>query len=134
MELTPKNEINIPLLRKAIEWIEEQDALPREVRQWDQGNWVTPESDRVEMGYAPGCGTAYCVAGWIAKEIHPELADTNEALIDGKFVSTQQVAGQALGLPLESCGCCCEDNNLFYSLNTAADVRRIAEELAGEKL
>lgn len=40
--------VDVPLLRKVVEWVEEQAVLPKSVRLWDQAAW--------------GCNTAMCVA------------------------------------------------------------------------
>ncbi len=127
--MTSKPEVNIPLLRKAVEWVESQEALPPETRQWMQSYWVTPEEERVGLLRHPrGCGTAYCVAGWIAAQKHPELAHTQSAVINGVLTYSSEVAMSELGLSEY------EDRGLFNGANTAANIRRIAEEIAGEKL
>jgi hypothetical protein len=71
--------VNIPLLRKAVEWAEAEAAKPPELCEWRQTYWVTPASEveaamwgiwadsrsAVEVGRAPECGTCYCVAGYV---------------------------------------------------------------------
>lgn len=111
--------VNIPLLRKAVEWVEEQDALPEDTRQWMQDVWGLSEDDRLmEYGHSVGCGTAYCVGGKIAED----------AGIDWSIQAAGHVAGDLLGLTgLQA-------DELFEPGNTAADIRRIAESIAGERL
>lgn len=120
--------VNVPLLRKAVEWVEEQAALPVETRTWFQGDWVVTEARRLrDHGHSAGCGTSYCVAGWVASQAYPELADSQSALVGDEVLYTSEVAAELLGLTSY-------DHTLFWGGNSAADIRRIAEELAGEKL
>lgn len=129
--------VNIPLLRKAVEWVEYQDALPIEQREWFQGEWVDAdgwrfedlaEKEVIEESEASvlksSCGTAYCVAGYIGQSLESAYAasDTYEG------VHVSDFAAEALGLDFH------EHVALFSAYNTAADIREIAEEIAGEKL
>lgn len=134
-----RDNLNIPLLRKGVEWVEEQEALPVMTRQWMQDMWVTSEEDRVAcLTGETGCGTAYCLAGWVAMQKYPELAEIDFAWVNGKYLRSSDVAAEELGLP--GYGVAPEQyetsclHKLFSPHNTAADIRRIAEELAGEKL
>ena len=137
------SEVNIPLLRKMVEWVEEQDKLPVLEREWEQGEWVTDDNNliaynttsygqrnmmRIEANW---CGTAYCIAGKIAAD-HMEadglhLLD-NDFLVDesGKEMCISDYAADKLGVFY--------DSRLFDAANTAEDVRRIAEYIAGEPL
>lgn len=125
--------VDVPLLRKAVEWVEEQDQLDQAKRQWMQDIVILPEHQRVKYNkHEVGCGTAYCVAGYIAQ------------LVDERFQTTAQVvparlSGDALDVAHEALGLVNEygalmNNGLFYATNTAADVRRRAEEIVGEPL
>lgn len=105
--------VNVPLLRKAVEWVEEQDAIPG--GSWDQSVYVST--------YAP-CGTVYCVAGYVGQLTDPRFKDTEQ--VNGLHVET--VASKALGLTEF------QARELFDEDNSAPDVRRIAERIAGEKL
>lgn len=145
------SDVNIPMLRKAVEWVEEQDKLPKIESRWNQGQWLTdanvvlndaalealggPEwfwsatyspqtlrEKRKELEHL--CGTAYCVAGYVA-QLHDERYAVS-AEVEGNH--SQDVARRVLGLSAD------QADRLFYGENTAADVRRIAEEIAGEKL
>ncbi len=132
--MTSKPEVNIPLLRKAVEWVESQAVLPRATRQWRQQSWVVNEETRRTLfGHARGCGTAYCLAGWIASQTNPHLANTDlyhDPETD-TYISSQGVALDALGLTLPPGAL---NHPLFGYNNTARDIRRIAEKIAGEKL
>lgn len=120
-------DLNIPLLRKAVEWVEEQDKLDIKVREWMQNIVIVPESVRISTyGHEQGCGTAYCVAGYVAQLTDERFrvgVHTGDAI---------NVAQAALGLSDY-----CVDNGcsgLFQANNTAEDIRRIAEDIAGEAL
>ena len=123
--------VNIPLLRKAVEWAEAEAAKPFELCEWRQAMWVTTfdedatrkwkfiaqRTTREALGKAPECGTCYCIAGYVV------------AAVDGRehvSLSTEERAAQLLGLPGHS--------DLFDAVNTIEDVRRIAEDIAGERL
>src|SRR5215510_13907468 len=111
-ELVP----NIPLLRKAVEWVEFQETLPEIDREWDQESYhQTPYQYAMTMlvgqlppgmlgtvtriqqlarRVAPHCNTTYCVAGYIGAMVDPRYVHRD--MVNGVHVS--QVAGQALGL------------------------------------
>lgn len=112
--------LNVPLLRKMVKWVEEQEALPRDRREWRQDWWAQP---------AP-CGTAYCVAGKIATDAGHTVDRYNGHIEDGRHAAA--VARQLLRASSHN-----RDNKhgyLFAAHNTAADIRRIAEHMAGERL
>lgn len=138
MSDTWRERVNIPLLRKGVEWVEEQASLSDSQSQWIQNSWVTPESDRVEQyDAASGCGSAYCFAGWVAAQRYPELADQATAFVNGQRLWSEDVAANELGLPNPyEARAFWKDGmpSLFHPRNTSEDIRRIAEELAGEKL
>ena len=104
--------VNIPLLRKAVEWVEEQNALPINVRVWNQRTWV----------YNSDCGTTYCVAGKITHDLYPEWS------AESVSSCAMSVAQEALKLTDD------EARSLFQSDNSAVVVREIAEKIAGERL
>lgn len=110
-------EVNIPLLRKAVEWAEAEAAKPLPESQWYQGAFRQEKA----------CGTAYCIAGYVAQMQDPRYA--KDVWAGGKFVG--ETAAEALGIK-SSMGT--EPGHLFYSGNTIEDVRRIAEDIAGERL
>lgn len=127
--MTENNEVNIPLLRKAVEWVEAEAKRPATERQWYQKNWVTPESRKIlddQSALVNHCGTAYCVAGYVGQLVDP--AFINSDWTADRDVHVSDVAMEALGLTSGQAG------RLFHANNTAEDVRRIAEEIAGERL
>ena len=97
-------EPNIPLLRKAVEWVEAQAALPEIDREWMQSDWLATPHDRARWNFelhgqvaeivAAHCGAAYCVAGWVAQGVDPRYATASE--VDG--IHAADVAAGALGL------------------------------------
>jgi len=142
--------IDVPLLRKAVEWVEEQEKLPTEERGWYQGSWGRRENaertlplhklDKEEQGY---CGTNMCLAGHIAVLAGWEIeydwrgfgnfCYATEATKGGRTLDIQDIAIKELGADKG-------DNdlslvhNLFHGENTAHDIRQSAEMLAGERL
>lgn len=130
---------NIPLLRKVVEWVEEQETLT-EGRQWRQATWIVSEQ-YIGPGRSSAyfnCGTAYCVAGKIAIDAGwtpiwegaggrgEQAAD--EVTKNGVTMDVGQVARLELGLSYP------QGNALFAGSNDAADIRRNAELIAGERL
>jgi hypothetical protein len=134
---------NIPLLRKAVEWVEYQASLPMIDREWEQARYITKPDLRARMlievnhdredfeQYYPQlaaiknhCGTAYCVAAYIGQMYNEEYKYSDQ-------IGDQHVSQYAMGL----LGIDGDDAHaLFMGDNTAADVRRIAERIAGEPL
>ena len=127
--LTP----NIPLLRKMVEWVEEQAQLT-ENREWYQADWIVAPSEYLGLADEAEnwCGTACCVAGKVAlmdgwkPAFFSGLATT--VTKDGEYREVKEVAAELLGIPDYGV------HPLFDGNNTAADIRRIAEEIAGEPL
>jgi hypothetical protein len=140
----PEIEINVPMLRKYTEWVEEQEALDWPERQWLQSYWLTgPAAMSAAVAQATGkvmpCGTAYCMAGKIAADADPRYVTAS--FVDGVHCST--LAGQLLGLTPVAPGPGegyhdpshpYTNHPLFRASNTAATIREIAESLAGERL
>ena len=111
---------NLPLLHEALAWVEEQDAARRAglPSWWYQGRWYVYLEDAVEDQevedvrrwlHRDACGTAYCVAGWVAARDHA---------VEGVLpVGVAEVALVRLGLnPAEG-------ERLFNGANTVEDVR-----------
>lgn len=130
-----ETEVNIPLLRKAVEWAEAEAAKPPELCEWFQGAYIYPSlADHAQfawdgkpygtgvnntmIGRAQECGTCFCVAGKVAYD----------ALVNRDGRRAPGIAADVLGLSDE------QADTLFYSDNSIADVRRIAESIAGERL
>lgn len=121
---------NVPLLRKAVEWAEAEAAKPPELCEWNQGSWVAPKSRETALrlgttyttsglGKADECGTCFCIAGYVVDAVDgPTHVDEIPAR-----------AAELLGIDRFS-----GEGHLFDSDNSIEDVRRIAEEIAGERL
>ena len=130
----PNPNANVPLLRKAVEWVEAEAAKGKDSKgiplgEWIQGAWATDKTDLVTyygtaLEQEHTCGTAFCVAGYVGQLQEPRYAEKDT--VDGVHVS--EFAEKVLGLtPSESTA-------LFSGGNSAEDVRRIAERIAGEAL
>lgn len=130
------SEVNVPLLRKAVEWAEAEwakgtDEDGRLVGDWYQGEWVVTAEER--DGYetlAASCDTAYCIAGYVGVlALGPDAFDRSWWFDEDEGVThVSEVAQRALGLTTF------EADALFKGSNTIEDVRRIAEGIAGEPL
>jgi len=130
---TPATEpptVNVPLLRKAVEWVEAQIELDG-WGQWDQTAWVTPEGERIDLyDLEVGCGTAYCVAGYIGQLLNPAYAGDmwgGGAPFEGG-VHVSDIAREALGLTTM------QADLLFESTNGPRRIRELAEGFAGGAL
>lgn len=128
-------------LRKGVEWVEEQAKLPRRRRTWRQESWRTPEDLRLAWGHAQGCGTAFCLAGYLGQLLEPRFADTEYVRFpdSGTYpdVHVSAFVDHVLGLPRSEGRALIDGTSrhvLWQGENTAADIRRIAEELAGGPL
>lgn len=137
--------VNIPLLRKAVEWAEAEAAKPWELCEWYQGWFKTPASEVSEGAWvddryvtnaqvkAPSCGTCFCIAGWITEQTLPSeltLHKDGFLLLDPNGLTVtdaEEFASKQLGLDAGR-------HPLFNGGNTIEDVRRIAESIAGEAL
>jgi len=136
-------DVNIPLLRKAVEWAEAEAMKPIELCEWNQYDWIADKDEknaarlRIASGMhdlssaalakkSPECGTCYCIAGYITHEIVGEPSGLYSTFATGD--SWSDVAANALGISENAA------ELLFRADNTIEDVRRIAESIAGEKL
>jgi hypothetical protein len=130
-------EVNIPLLRKAVEWAEAEAQKPVWESQWRQGSYIWPAKHRHDWYLSrlheatvdreqleKHCGTAYCIAGYVGQLLEPGYA--SESAHRGVHVFA--FAANALGLTED------QADSLFDGSNTIEDVRQAAEEIAGEKL
>lgn len=140
METNPN--VDIPLLRKHVEWVEEEAAKPWADRVWAQDYWIIPSEEaypssaEINRGECIGteernfCGTCYCLAGNIAAQDGYRVyaggmarnPETNET------VDPETYAREKLGINYD------EAERLFDGENSAEDIRRIAEEIVGERL
>lgn len=114
--------VNIEMLRKAVQFVETEDAKPRSQSLWDQELWYGETE----------CGTTMCVAGFVVEQtLRPGERIVGSLIYSSDNTLMSYVADRAqmeLGLDTH------EADSLFYSLNDANDIRMFAEELAGEKL
>lgn len=128
-------EVNVPLLRKAVEWVEAQDALGQDRSEWLQSNWFSRfDVTGLQTISNDYCGTKACVAGYIS-EIEGwkpffRVGEHATSIVfkDSLEGSAYDVAREALGLTLG------EADRLFDGSNSAHRVRVVAEEIAGERL
>lgn len=116
--------VDVGLLRKAVDWVREQDALPWWDSAWAQGEWAADVSGE------RSCGTAYCVAGYIASMHGTVRTDGSSAVVteDGNWAHIPTYAREKLGITER------ESNVLFHAANSCADIEYIASRLAGEEI
>lgn len=121
--------VNVPLLRKVVEWVEEQEGLQGTEREWYQATWISRYN---------WCGTQMCVAGKIAilEGWTPVFTDSEHMATatvekDGIEENVETVALEALGVSREIYW---DKFYLFDGDLTAAQVRKQAEGLAGGPL
>ena len=131
------SEVNIPLLRKVVAWEEAEAAKPEELCQWLQARYITGQPgetiwyhgdayvagdsvvwDSTMWGRSAECGTCFCIAGKAAFDATGNM----------DYLAAHDIAKRELGLTET------QADVLFHANNTIEDVRRIAEEIAGEKL
>lgn len=152
---------NIPLLRKYVEWVEDQDALEEHLREWSQWSWAIKVEawldedqyeQRIQEILEPDtCGTAYCLAGKVVADAGYKFIwqsgeaagcydpkdypneDFPPSFNDPKVSTVRDMATALLGLD-SSQTYRRQDQDLFEGDNTAEDIRRIAELHAGERL
>jgi hypothetical protein len=128
---------NIPLLRKVVEWVEWQEQLI-EGREWYQGAWY----EKMDEANWCWCQTAMCVAGKVAwdegwRPIFSEGESSAQYVVKDEMREyVEDVAADLLGIEPEvdypNLGL--TNYPLFAPGNNASDIRRIAEEIAGERL
>lgn len=139
----PDAKIDIPLLRKGVEWVEDEATKPWSDRVWHQDYWIMsaetahPSDSELKRGEAERgqtknfCGTCYCFAGNIAAWDGFRVYDAFERAKNpetGETVDPDTYATERLGLTYE------QAEALFDGDNSAEDIRRIAEEIAGQRL
>lgn len=138
-------DLNVPLLRKAVEWAEAEAAKPREFCEWYQDTWASEnegffdyydENDTYQTYVKdPSCGTCFCIGGYVAHQTLQPGERIDHSFIyrgDEEIESIAVRAARELGIVTtpERAGYLA----LFAAGNTIEDVRRHAEELAGERL
>lgn len=132
-------DVNIPALRKAVEFAEAEAAKPREFSRWYQGAWVITETELESFGKAAECGTCFCIAGFTASEnLEPgEWITSDGEIMDADGHKVDEVCDRAEQVLRINPTIWDENGNsedLFDGGNTIEDVRRIAETIAGERL
>jgi hypothetical protein len=123
------SKFNLPLLRKAVEWAESEARKPEAESEWFQGAYAIEGGD-----ISRHCGTAYCIAGFVA--LHDGGHDLTPDYIDGDDKAS--VARDLLGIDeYDAWGGDVDQDGLFAPYNRIEDVRDIAENIArkyGEEL
>jgi hypothetical protein len=98
---------NLPLLRKANEWVQAEALLPLPEREWEQSSWmITPSERKLYAVYVTKaereawikCGTAYCIAGYVASLFGPVHRTPEGVVIAHDGSQVDQYAAVALGL------------------------------------
>lgn len=132
------NDMTIPYLRKAVEWVEYQAELPEIDREWFQNSYLLEPINHAEallgcevsvpfwsvQQIAEHCGTAYCVAGYLGQLLDDRY--TNSTMAHGVHVS--DFVSKQLGLSTDD-AC-----RLFNGDNDAQTIRQVAESIAGQPL
>lgn len=127
--------VDVPLLRKVVEWAEVEAKKPFMERAWYQDAYYmrpgehvfNPETEKSEIR----CGTAYCIAGWtVAETLGPDEAmnfSGDVVTSAGEFIrDCEERALEMLNIST--------DHGLFDCSLTIEEVRAIAEKIAGEPL
>lgn len=136
-------DVDVPTLRKAVEWVEWQETLGEENpdRVWYQSVWLLPlrevftEEERARSKFRDwSCETAMCMAGYIALNLaDPDPEYKPHIKIDGRVVDKYGNEYEVEHLALATLGLS-EDYGMFVGHNTAADIRQIAESIVGGAL
>ena len=153
--------LNVPLLRKMVDWVKEQSTLAEDDRDWNQEawafrhhldqikldqDWIKLDQDWIKVLNAkrdvldPMCGTSVCVAGKIALDAGWDF-DFGDGDVSGRvaewakkgdeYQRIEHIAMRELGINDA------QADYLFGSDNEAEDIEQIAEEFAeaaGERL
>lgn len=136
-DITPNPNANIPLLRKALEWAEEEAEKPFAESQWRQASWVVGPGRALvnpQGEYETKCGTAYCFAGWTA---YATLGEHEDLRLGGDILdkTTGKRVTHCEDRAIEELGITpAEADALFYADNSIKRLRKIAEAIAGERL
>ena len=133
-------EINVPLFRKTVEWVEEQAQLAVKDRRWYQPAYVQMNILAAQEDLNdPLCGTAMCFAGKIAIDAgwKPVLisVDSANGIVEADTAEKDGVTRDIDIIACDELGINEWDlNSLFDGTNDAADIRSIAEGIVGERL
>lgn len=127
------SEINVPLLRKTLDWAHEewQKHLRGEISEWQQGTWMIntadlyEHSEKVYAAFRAGqaCGTACCIAGKVALDDgwHTTYAGLGGRIYrDGESRSAFFVGAELLGLDEDQATELFSGSNTIYNLYAVA--------------
>lgn len=120
------DKVNLPLLRKGVEWVIAQDQLPLSIREWNQEFWRV-SGDEINRE----CGTAYCLAGYVCEVSNVTWMTTSDDVMDahlvnvnGDVVYASDQAQNLLNIDPDVA------ESLFHFMNSASDIVRIARIIA----
>jgi len=135
-------EVNVPLLRKTLEWAhgEWQKKRRGEVSEWDQAVWMASTAAlhgydaKVFEAFKAGtaCGTTCCIAGKVALDagwhhgFRSHLGGT--VYREGEYRSTESVAMELLGLDSDTAF------RLFNGVNSIYSLYAVAAEITGGEI
>lgn len=122
------NAFNLPLLRKVVEWAAAEAKKPAVDSEWYQ-EYYTTAGTLLERS----CGTAYCIAGWVTRQVGGHII--TPLAIDGDYEAT--AAMDLLGISAMDAWGNEMIDGLFDSMNSIDDIWRIAGDIArrhGEEL
>ena len=122
------SEVNIPLLRKAVEWAEAEAAKPPE---WTASG--SKSSGASSPTRTPGTTATAATAYSRVRDRPTASPDTSARSPDSTRTPTRTIAADLLGIKYNGYGEEAGDR-LFNACNSIEDVRRIAEDIAGERL
>lgn len=118
--------VDVPLLRKGVDWVLEQNARDLDESEWDQETWRI-DGETIDRS----CGTAYCLAGYVCHVSGLEWISDLHVVHQGRAVSPGNAARSLLGLTAREAGV------MFAGRRTAQEIVKLAEyvaERAGERL
>ena len=140
------SEVNIPLLRKAVEWAEAEAAKPEIDREWYQGAFTL---DPAEYAWALLDDLPeFCGVGPVMRMEARQDAGGRSAAPCGTPTASPDTSAEVAGLHTNTYAHDAADllgikyngygkeagGHLFHTDNSIEDVRRIAEDIAGERL
>lgn len=134
MRIKPEYE---KLLRDGVRWVEWQDTLPEETREWLQDEWVmTPEAREESFNHpAEECGTGRCLAGWMGYQLAPGLWKDTWRLDEPVEVNGYKVRTVAEFVEkITGIDPYLGEDYLWDGANDAKMIRTMAEKIVGEPL
>jgi len=122
--------MNIELLDKVVEWVEDQESLGMDDSHWYQGSWWSRKTRPVENA-DPYCGSGMCVAGVVAhwagwvpvfREDYPDVWIADVVTKKGQTRHISALAREELGLNQG------QADRLFDGGNGVTRIRNLVEE------